>query len=162
MLRRKDRKIISHSTCVVTQLIYSRLLHHNSPKRKNTCWLTFPFQSRNKQACVETVPCSVFARFNLRSDFLFYSSHYHLPLYSRINFQWNSLLATDRSLCGLVSGRALEAVGWLFAASLINCLPPCDVAKKCHSAVILNPSSWWYWLTQFYRFLCCASTPLLT
>lgn len=162
MLRRKNRKIICHSTCVVTQLMYSRLLHHNSPKRKKTCWLTFPFRSRNKQACVETVLCSVFARFNLRSGIFFCSSHDHLPFYSRIKLQWNSFLATDRNMCGLVFGRALEAVGRLFAASLVNGSVPCDVAKKCHSTVILDPSSWWYWLTQFYRFLCCESIPLLS
>jgi len=92
---------------------------------------------------------------------LFCSSHHHLPFYSRIKLQRNSLLVTDRNLCGLVSGLALEAVGWLFAATVVNCTVPCYVAKKCHSAVMSNPSSWWYWLTQFYRFLCCASTQLL-
>ena len=87
MLRRKNRKIIAHSTCVVTQLIYCRLLRHNSPKRKKTCWLRFPFRFRNTQACVETVPCSVFARCILHSNTFFCLSHDHLPLYSRIDFQ---------------------------------------------------------------------------
>lgn len=85
MLRRKNRKIICHSTCVVTQLIYSRLLHHSSPKRKKTCWLTFPLRSRNKQVCVETVPCSVFARFNLRSDTVFVHLMIICPFIAELN-----------------------------------------------------------------------------